>query len=123
MFVLYYGRCFLFPCNVAPVSEANFYGDPIVANIIIKYTTIDLLNVTQEALITSKMVDIIDKEGTGQAKHIKAIIDFYYENFYKKEYPDIAGSPIHDLHSKISSLDCTTNEVTRGQSVAGFRKR
>ena len=42
------------------------------------------LNVTQEALITPEMVDIINKEGTGQAKLIKPMIDFYYENFYKK---------------------------------------
>ena len=87
MFVLYYGRCVLFPGNVTPVSEANFYGDPIAANIVMKYAknaTIYPLNVTQQALITPEMVDIINKEGTGQAKLIKPMIDFYYENFYKK---------------------------------------
>lgn len=81
------------------------------------------------------MVDIIDKEGTGQAKLIKPMIDFYYENFYKKEYPGIAGSPIHDLLPFISFINddifeykksavwiSTTNDVTRGQSVADFRK-
>ena len=49
-----------------------------------KNATIYPLNVTQQALITPEMVDIINKEGTGQAKLIKPMIDFYYENFYKK---------------------------------------
>ena len=42
----------LFPGNVTPVSEANFYGDPIAANIVMKYAKnahIYPLNVTQEA--------------------------------------------------------------------------
>ncbi len=43
--------------------------------------TIYPLNVTQAALITPEMLDIINKEGTGQAKLIKPMIDFYYENF------------------------------------------
>ena len=44
------GGVFLFPGNVTPVSEANFYGDPIAANIVMKYAqnaTIYPLNVTQ----------------------------------------------------------------------------
>ena len=49
-----------------------------------KNATIYPLNVTQQALITPEMVDIINnKEGTGQ-KLIKPMIDFYYENFIKK---------------------------------------
>ena len=35
------------------------------------------------------MVDIINKEGTGQAKLIKPMIDFYYENFYKPNYSEM----------------------------------
>ena len=87
MFVLYYGRCVLFPGNVTPVSEANFYGDPIAANIVMKYAknaTIYPLNVTQQALITPEMVDIINKEGTGQAKLIKPMIDFIMRIFIKR---------------------------------------
>lgn len=132
------GGAFLFPGNVTPVSEANFYGDPIAANIVMKYAknaSIYPLNVTQGALITPEMANIIDKQGTGQAKLIKPMIDFYYENFYKKEYPGIGGSPIHDLLPFVSFINdsifeykksavwiSTTNDVTRGQSVADFRK-
>ncbi|WP_373604883.1 nucleoside hydrolase [Bacillus cereus] len=132
------GGAFLFPSNVTPVSEANFYGDLIAANIVMKYAqnaTIYPFNVTQVALITPEMVDIIDKQGTGQAKLIKPMIDFYYENFYKKEYPGIGGSQIHDLLPFISFINddifeykesaiwiSTTNDVTRGQSVADFRE-
>ncbi len=128
------GGVFLFPGNVTAVSEAKFYGDPIAANIVMKNTknaTIYPLNVTQRALITPEMIDIINKEGTGQAKRIKPVIDFYYENFYKKEYPGIRGSPIHDLLPFISFINddifeykkssvwiSTINDVTRGQSVA-----
>lgn len=64
MFLLYNGGAFLFSGNVTPVSEANFYGDPIAANIVMKYAkkaTIYLINVTQRALITPEMVDIINK--------------------------------------------------------------
>ena len=41
-----------------------------------KNATIYPLNVTQQALITPEMVGIINKEGTGQAKLIKPMIDF-----------------------------------------------
>lgn len=100
-----------------------------------KNASIYPLNVTQGALITPEMANIIDKQGTGQAKLIKPMIDFYYENFYKKEYPGIGGSPIHDLLPFVSFINdsifeykksavwiSTTNDVTRGQSVADFRK-
>ncbi|OUM48239.1 nucleoside hydrolase [Bacillus pseudomycoides] len=63
------------------------------------------------------------------------MIDFYYENFYKKEYLGIGGSPIHDLLPFISLMNdnifeykksavwiSTTNDETPGQSVADFRK-
>ena len=53
--------------------------------------TIYPLNVTQAALITPEMVDIIDKQGTGQAKLIKPMIDFYYDNFYKKSTRVLVG--------------------------------
>ena len=62
------------------------------------------LNVTQEALITPEMVDIINKEGTGQAKLIKPMIDFIMRTFIK-EYHGIAGSPIHDLLPFISFIN------------------
>ncbi|HEK9099032.1 nucleoside hydrolase [Bacillus pfraonensis] len=132
------GGAFLFPGNVTPVSEANFYGDPMATNIVMKYAknvSVYPLNVTQRALITPQMVNVIHQKGTGQAKLIKPMIDFYYENFYKKEYPGIGGSPIHDLLPFISLINdnifeykksaiwiSTTNDETRGQSVADFRE-
>lgn len=55
------------------------------------------------------------------------MIDFYYENFYKKEYLGIRGSPIHNLLPFISLINdnifeykksaiwiSTTNDQTRG---------
>lgn len=88
------GGAFLFPGNVTAVSEANFYGDPIAANIVMKYTknaTIYPLNVTQRALITPEMIDIINKEGIGQAKLIKPVIDFITRTFTKKNIQALEG--------------------------------
>ena len=42
------------------------------------------LNVTQGALITPEMANIIDKQGTGQAKLIKPMIDFIMRTFIKR---------------------------------------
>ena len=89
-----------------PVSEANFYGDPIAANIVMKYAknaSIYPLNVTQGALITPEMANIIDKQGTGQAKLIKPMIDFYYENFYKKNIR-VLVEVLYTIYYRLSRL-------------------
>ena len=106
MFVLYNGRRFPISGNVTPVSEANFYGDPIAANIVMKYAknaSIYPLNVTQGALITPEMANIIDKQGTGQAKLIKPMIDFYYENFYKKNIR-VLVEVLYTIYYRLSRL-------------------
>ncbi len=57
------GGAFLFPGNVTPVS-GQIFMESIAANIVMKYiknATIYPLNVTQQALITPEMVDIINK--------------------------------------------------------------
>ena len=49
------GGAFLHPGNVTPISEANFYGDPTAANIVLQSTAnmyIYPLNVTQYSIIT-----------------------------------------------------------------------
>lgn len=51
------GGAFLFPGNVTPVPEANFYGDPIATNIFMKYAknvSVYPLNVTQQRLLLLK---------------------------------------------------------------------
>ena len=68
-----------------------------------KNASIYPLNVTQGALITPEMANIIDKQGTGQAKLIKPMIDFYYENFYKKNIRVLVGV-LYTIYYRLSRL-------------------
>lgn len=87
------GGAFLYPGNVTPVAEANFYGDPVAANVVMRYArnvTIFPLNVTQNAIVTPEMANYIDYKG--KSKLVKPLLDFYYYNFYQKQVPGIKGS-------------------------------
>jgi purine nucleosidase len=127
------GGAFLHPGNVSPVAEANFYDDPIAANLVFKYApnvSIYPLNVTQYALITPEMINYIDV--IGKSKLVKPMFDYYYQ-FYKKRLPTLESCPIHDLMPIMALLDDTmftyhhspvyviTNDFARGQSFADFR--
>lgn len=128
------GGAFLYPGNVTPIAEANFYGDPIAANIVMKYVKgayIFPLNVTQNAIVTPSMVNYIHSKG--KTDLIKPLLDFYYFNFYQKKVPGIQGSPVHDavtlmavIRSDLftfyqSAVVIDTTDVARGQSIADFR--
>ncbi|GAA0589302.1 nucleoside hydrolase [Virgibacillus siamensis] len=129
------GGAFWVPGNVTAVSEANFYGDPIAAQIVLKYAqnvTIFPLNVTQKAIVTPKMTDYIDR--VGGLDIIKPMLDYYYK-YYKKVYPDIKGAPLHDVLTLMAVVkeDMFTYRVfpvkivqqetgaARGQSIANIR--
>lgn len=97
------GGTFNFPGNVTPVAEANIYGDPYAANIVINYAkelTIFPLNVTQRAILTADMVneiDTINQEKNNQlGTIIKPMMDYYWQ-FYKSQIPTIPGAPLHDV--------------------------
>lgn len=97
------GGAFNFPGNVTPVAEANIYGDPYGANVVFTYAknlSIIPLNVTQKAVLTPQMINLIDKKATEAknpiGKMIKPMMDFYYQ-FYKAQIPTIEGAPLHDL--------------------------
>jgi purine nucleosidase len=95
------GGAFLVPGNVTPIAEANFYVDPVAANIVMRYAqnvTIFSLNVTMKAIMTPEMVNYIDQKG--KTKLVKPLLDFYYD-FYKRTYPFIKGSPAHDALTMI----------------------
>jgi purine nucleosidase len=128
------GGAFLVPGNVTPIAEANFYVDPVAANIVMRYAqnvTIFPLNVTMKAIVTPEMVNYIDQKG--KTKLVKPLLDFYYD-FYKKTYPYIKGSPAHDaltisgvINEEMfmyiySPVEVVTNEgPSMGQSIADFR--
>lgn len=129
------GGAFWVPGNVTAVSEANFYGDPVAAHVVLKNAhnlTIIPLNVTSQAIATPQMVDYIAK--VGNAKIIKPLLDYYY-HFYKKRNPNVQGSPLHDvltlmalIHDDMLGYQTlpvhivhTQNGMARGQSIADIR--
>ncbi|RIW28497.1 nucleoside hydrolase [Bacillus salacetis] len=98
------GGAFGVPGNITPAAEANIYGDPYAAHIVLqlspKPTYIVPLDVTKYAIFTPEMINDLDmyfkQTGDKAGAIIKPLVD-YYQSFYKKTYPKIAGSPLHDL--------------------------
>lgn len=136
------GGAFNVPGNVTPTAEANFYGDPYAANIIVQLAPKKIhlipLDVTMYALITPAMIDHLHefymKTNDQVGQIIKPMVDYYYE-FYKKTYPDISGSPLHDLLAMWALADgdkmifeevpirvSVNTGCTFGQSIGDFRK-
>lgn len=134
------GGAFFYPGNVTAVAEANFYGDPYAANIILTFAknlTICPLNVTQRALITPRQVEEIDnfhqKTQDPLGLLIKPLLNYYYK-FYTESVPGIQGSPLHDVfpiwylmnRDKVSVIDIPTKIIVDkgdafGQSIADYR--
>lgn len=91
------GGAFWVPGNSTAVSEANFHGDPVAAQIVMRYAnrvTILPLNVSSQAIVTPEMVNYIDQ--VGDISIVKPMVDYYYD-FYKNRDPSLTGSPIHDV--------------------------
>ncbi|MFX3625465.1 MAG: nucleoside hydrolase [Ectobacillus sp.] len=130
------GGVFLQPGNVTPVAEANMYGDPIAAKIVVrqaKNLTMIPLNVTHKAILHPNVVDYIASHTTIPFKAlIKPIYEYYYAA-YKKLNPSIQGTPLHDVVAMSalvnpSFLKYTYREVhvdtsheSKGETVADFR--
>lgn len=130
------GGAFWVPGNVTAVSEANFHGDPVAAQLVLANTnnnvTIIPLNVTQQAIATPEMVDYIDQ--VGELPIVKTLLDYYYD-YYKERDPNIQGSPLHDVLTlmAINQEDMFTFQnlpvqivqaregTERGQSIADIR--
>ncbi|PAV28616.1 nucleoside hydrolase [Virgibacillus profundi] len=129
------GGAFWVPGNVTAVSEANFHGDPVAAQVVLTYAenvTIIPLNVTEKAIATPQMVDYIDS--VGEIDIVKPLIDYYYD-FYKKRNPNVQGSPLHDVLTVMATIheDMFTFQnlpvvivqgqtgIERGQSIADLR--
>lgn len=133
--IIVMGGAFWVPGNVTAVSEANFHGDPVAAEIVLTYfdkVTIIPLNVTERAIVTPEMVDYIDRMGS--IPIFKPMIDYYY-NYYKKRDPNVQGSPMHDVLTLMAvnlenmftfetypvHVVQATKGTERGQSIADIR--
>ncbi|WLR57642.1 nucleoside hydrolase [Mesobacillus subterraneus] len=98
------GGAFNEPGNVTPVAEANFYGDPYAANIVLTQAKppvkIIPLNVTSGAIVTPALINELDRYyqtiGSEVGKLVRPMFDYYYK-FYKERNPDLTGAPLHDV--------------------------
>ncbi|MGH0431252.1 nucleoside hydrolase [Bacillus hominis] len=130
------GGAFLHPGNVTPISEANFYGDPTAANIVLQSASnmyIYPLNVTQYSIVTPDMAEYI--EAKGKAPLVKPLFDHYYYGYYKDALPHLKGSPFHDTMPILALLDNSmftyhkspivvmTESYAQGASIGEFQSR
>lgn len=94
------GGAFLVPGNVTAEAEANFYADPIAADLVLeKAQNIYLfpLNVTNKAILRPETINFVAGNTQSPFKNlIKPAYDYYYEA-YKKLVPGIQGAPLHDV--------------------------
>lgn len=134
------GGAFLVPGNASPVAEANFYGDPLAANIVMaKARNVSLLplNVTMKAVIRPSMVNFIDRKQTTKiGKIMKPILDFYYKA-YQDLVPGIEGGVLHDVVAMCAAINGDRflyyvdkkvqvdhqGGAAKGLSIADFRAR
>lgn len=135
------GGTFNEPGNVTPVAEANFFGDPYAANIVLNQAVgkvkIIPLNVTSGSIVTPALISELDAHyqttGNVVGKIIKPMYDYYFE-FYKKRTPSLTGAPLHDvlaLWAVINEQHITYRDIpvkivvnvgeAFGQSIGDFR--
>jgi purine nucleosidase len=136
------GGAFQVPGNITAVAEANIYGDPYAANIVLnmapKSVKIFPLDVTRSALVSPMIIDDLDEfyqqTNNHVGKLVKPMVDYYYQ-FYKKNDPTISGSPLHDLftlwatvnekeisYSRVPVKIVVNQGCAFGQTIADFRK-
>lgn len=132
------GGAFLVPGNVTAEAEANFFADPIAADMVIEKAHnvfIHPLNITNVSIIRPEDIDYLAQNSKTPFKDlIKPAFDYYF-NAYKELVPGIQGAPIHD----VVPLFALTNPgavqylpkqvrieqfgISRGRSLADFRPK
>ncbi|MDQ0243496.1 purine nucleosidase [Bacillus fengqiuensis] len=130
------GGAFLVPGNVTELAEANFHGDPIASDLLMEQArnvSLFPLNVTNKAIVTREVMDLITKESQNPFKNVLKSIFDYYSNAYEKLVPGINGSPFHDVFvlSAIANegmvqylqrkVDVDIGGEAKGVSIADFR--
>ncbi|WP_236634859.1 nucleoside hydrolase [Alteribacter lacisalsi] len=130
------GGAFLAPGNVTPLAEANFYGDPIAANLVMERAenlVIVPLNVTEHALVNDSMIAEVTKEGFNAFTSLLEPIYQFYADAYQQIVPEMEGAPFHDVLALLAytnpdaftfikkPVSVSTAPETRGQSISDFR--
>jgi purine nucleosidase len=130
------GGAFLVPGNVTASAEANFYGDPIASELIVKNLDnlyIAPLNVTNKAIVTLEHIKIIQQMTDNPLVEIIDDVMKYYIDAYKKLVPGINGAPLHDVVTLSlmvnpdmgktirRDVEVLTSGSGQGTSIADFR--
>ncbi|WP_201715677.1 nucleoside hydrolase [Rossellomorea arthrocnemi] len=130
------GGAFLVPGNVTASAEANFYGDPIASELIVKNLDnlyIAPLNVTNKAIVTLEHIKIIQQMTDNPLVEIIDDIMKYYIDAYTKLVPGINGAPLHDVVTLSlmvnpdmgktirRDVEVLTSGSGQGTSIADFR--
>ncbi|QNG59627.1 nucleoside hydrolase [Bacillus sp. PAMC26568] len=130
------GGAFFVPGNVTPLAEANFHGDPIAVNVVLKYSKkvyITPLNVTNNAIVTRQIAGYIYSIASNPYKDLIPSITNYYTDAYAKLRPEGSGASIHDvftlyfmlnkdkIYSVTKNVEVIVLENARGLSYADFR--
>jgi purine nucleosidase len=132
------GGAFLVPGNISPEAEANFFTDPIAANMVMeKAHNVYLypLNITNKAIITPEVIDFLGENSpTPYRPLLKPTFDYYFKA-YQKNVPGIKGAPLHDV---VPLMALTIPELVKyipkrvtveefggakGKSIADFRPK
>jgi purine nucleosidase len=132
------GGAFLVPGNISAEAEANFFVDPIAANIVMeKAHNVYLfpLNITNKAIITPEVIDFLGENSpTPYRPLLKPTFDYYFKA-YQKNVPGIKGAPLHDVVplmalSNPELVKYIPKRVTveefgsaKGKSIADFRPK
>ncbi|MYL28739.1 nucleoside hydrolase [Halobacillus halophilus] len=130
------GGAFFVPGNVTPSAEANFYGDPVAANIVLsRFTPIYIipLNVTSKAVITPHHIQEIEAASSHPLIPIIKDLMKYYTEAYQTLIPGIEGAPLHDVLTLYLMINPEAGRYVRravtvfmegegkGTSIADFR--
>ncbi|KEO83095.1 nucleoside hydrolase [Tumebacillus flagellatus] len=113
--------------NITEVAEANVYGDPVAAQLVLTSgadVTLFPLHVTMKAVLTPEMVS---------QTPLTALYEPYWRYYHSKN-PALSGAPMHDLLPAFAlthqealgfirrNVDIVTdNGRCRGQTIADFR--
>lgn len=137
------GGAFHVPGNVTPAAEANFFGDPYAARILLNnaHKKIHLfpLDVTMSAIITPAVINSLHQYYEATKNKIgllvKPMVEYYYSS-YQKSNPGISGSPLHDVFTLWALQEKSEIEyrevpigvvvdkgIAFGQSIGDFRKK
>ncbi|MBW3112662.1 MULTISPECIES: nucleoside hydrolase [Bacillaceae] len=130
------GGAFFVPGNVTPSAEANFYGDPIASELVVKNFDnlyIAPLNVTNKAIVTLEHIKTIQEMNGNPVIEILDDVMTYYIDAYKKLIPGIGGAPLHDVVTLSlmvnpdmgktirRDVEVLTSGLGQGTSIADFR--